>query len=408
MKSRTVALLVAIIAACGVPLTAQRPSDAAVRLTERLKAAVDRGDVPGVVVIAADRNRVIYQGAFGFRDKGHRVPMTTDTIFRIASMTKAVTSAAVMQLVERGRVRLDDPADKFLPAFRHLQVVDSFSSATGAYTLHAAKRPPTVRELLTHTSGLAYNFVSATVRDFKPRNGDTFEAGPLIFDPGQRWHYGPSTWWLGKLVEAASGKTLEAYVHDNISSPLGMRDTGFNVPAQDQSRVSTLSTREHGALLEQPPAPIPVVTEYRGDGGLFSTALDYIRFEQMVLNDGQLNGARIVSANTIEAMTTNQIGALNVPALKTAMPERSNDFTFVDDGRDKWSLAFLITSRETPGTRSAGSLSWGGIDNTYYWIDPRRGVAGVIMMQFLPFADAKALSVYDTFERGTYEILNGK
>ena len=408
MKPRTVALFVVIIAACGVLLSAQQQSDAAARLNQSLKAAVDRGDVPGVVVIAADRNRIIYQGAFGYRDKGHRVPMTTDTIFRIASMTKAVTSAAVLQLVEQGRVKLDDPADKFLPAFRHLQVVDSFSATTGAYTLHAAKRPPTVRELLTHTSGLAYNFVSATVRDFKPRNGDTFDAGPLIFDPGQRWYYGPSTWWLGKLVEAASGKTLEAYVHDSIARPLGMRDTGFNVPPQDQSRVSTLSTREHGVLVEQPPAPIPVVAEFRGDGGLFSTALDYIHFEQMVLNDGQLNGARIVSPKTIEAMTTNQIGAMGVPALKTAMPERSNDFTFVDDGRDKWSLAFLITSREMPGRRSAGSLSWGGIDNTYYWIDQRRGVAGVIMMQFLPFADAKALSVYDTFERGTYEILGGK
>jgi CubicO group peptidase (beta-lactamase class C family) len=151
--------------------------------------------------------------------------------------------------------------------------------------------------------------------------------------------------------------------------------------------------------------PIPTVTEFRGDGGLFSTAVDYIRFEQMVLNDGRFNGTVVLSPKSIAAMVANQIGSLNVSALKTAMPERSSDFTFVDDGRDKWDLGFLITSRGTPGKRSAGSLSWGGINNTYFWIDRTRGVAGVIMMQFLPFADAKALAVYDAFERGAYEIL---
>jgi len=173
------------VSACGVLLTAQAPT-AVARLNERLQAAVGRGDVPAVVAIAADRTRVIYSGAFGMRDAGHRQPMTADTIFRIASMTKPVTSVALMQLVEQGRVMLDDPADKYLPAFRNLQVFDSFSTATGAYTLHRAARPPTVRELLTHTSGLAYNFVSPTVRDFKPREGEVFEAGPLVFEPGQR------------------------------------------------------------------------------------------------------------------------------------------------------------------------------------------------------------------------------
>jgi len=358
------------------------------------------------VALAADRNGIIYSGAFGARDAGQRRPMMADTIFRIASMTKAVTSAALMQLVEQRRVALDDPADKYLPGFRHLQVVDSFSSATGAYTVRPARRPPTVRELLTHTSGLAYNFVSPTVRDFKPRDGDTFEAGPLVFDPGERWHYSPSTLWVGRIVETVSGRTLEAYLHDRVFEPLGMRDTSFNVRPDEQPRVATVHNRQRdGSLVEQPSAPIPAVTEFRGDGGLFSTAVDYVRFEQMVLNDGRFNGAVVLSPTSIDAMAANQIGALSVAALRTAMPERSSDFTFVDDGRDKWGLGFLITARETPGKRSAGSLSWGGIDNTYFWIDRRRGVAGVIMMQFLPFADTKALGVYDSFERGTYELL---
>jgi len=393
------------VSACGVLLTAQAPT-AVARLNERLQAAVGRGDVPAVVAIAADRTRVIYSGAFGMRDAGHRQPMTADTIFRIASMTKPVTSVALMQLVEQGRVMLDDPADKYLPAFRNLQVFDSFSTATGAYTLHRAARPPTVRELLTHTSGLAYNFVSPTVRDFKPREGEVFEAGPLVFEPGQRWHYGPSTLWVGKIVEAVSGRTLEAYLHERVFDPLGMRDTSFNVRTEDQARVATADTRRpDGSFAEAPAAPIPTVTEFRGDGGLFSTAVDYIRFEQMVLNDGRFNGTVVLSPKSIAAMVSNQIGSLNVSALRTAMPERSSDFTFVDDGRDKWGLGFLITSRGTPGKRSAGSLSWGGINNTYFWIDRNRGVAGVIMMQFLPFADSRALAVYDAFERGAYEIL---
>jgi CubicO group peptidase (beta-lactamase class C family) len=406
MRHARLAFVVGIIAVSGVLGAAQAPADAVARLDQRLKAAVERGDVPGVVALAADRNGIIYSGAFGARDAGRRRPMTADTIFRIASMTKAVTSAALMQLVEQRRVALGDPADKYLPGFRHLQVVSSFSSATGEYTVRPARRPPTVRELLTHTSGLAYNFVSPTVRDFKPRDGDTFEAGPLVFDPGERWIYGPSTLWVGRIVETVSGRTLEAYLHDRVFEPLGMHDTSFNVRPEEQPRVATVHNRQRdGSLVEQPSAPIPAVTEFRGDGGLFSTAVDYIRFEQMVLNDGRFNGAVVLSPKSIDAMAANQIGALRVAALRTAMPERSSDFTFVDDGRDKWGLGFLITARETPGKRSAGSLSWGGIDNTYFWIDRRRGVAGVIMMQFLPFADTKALGVYDSFERGTYELL---
>jgi len=409
MRPARLAFVVGIVAISGVLRAAQAPVDAVARLDQRLKAAVEGGDVPGVVALAADRSGIIYSGAFGSRDDGQRRPMTTDTIFRIASMTKAVTSAALMQLVEQQRVALDDPADKYLPAFHHLQVIQSFSSTTGAYTVRPGRRAPTVRELLTHTSGLAYNFVSPTMRDFKPRDGDTFEAGPLVFDPGERWHYGPSTLWVGRIVEAVSGRTLEDYLHDRVFQPLGMRDTSFNVRPEDQSRVATVHNRQHGgSFVEQPSGPIAPVTEFRGDGGLFSTAIDYIRFEQMVLNDGRLNGAVVLSPASIDAMAANQIGALSVSALKTAMPERSSDFTFVDDGRDKWSLGFLITARDMRGKRSAGSLSWGGINNTYFWIDRRRGVAGVIMMQFLPFADTKALGVYDTFERGTYEILDKK
>jgi len=413
MKYRALRLwvLASAIAISGVLQAAQTTvrtpatSPAITRLDQRLRIAVDRGEVAGLVVVASDRKGVIYTGAFGTSDVGHGRPMTSSTIFRIASMTKPITSTALMQLVEQHRIGLDDRADKYLPAFKNLQVFDSFDDQSRAYALRPAKRPPTVRELMTHTSGLAYNFVSPVVRDFTPRRGESYEVGPLLFDPGERWHYGPSTYWIGRIVESVSGMTLEAYLRERLFDPLAMPDTSFNVRPEEQSRVATVHLRQRdGSLTEQPATAIPVVTQFRGDGGLFSTAADYIRFEQMVLNDGALNGHRVLAPETVRAMAQNQIGTLGVVALKTAMPERSSDFTFVDDGRDKWGLGFLTTARQVAGKRSAGSLSWGGIDNTYFWIDQQRGIAGVILMQMLPFADVKALNVYDAFERGIYEI----
>ena len=374
-------------------------------LDQTLRAAVDRGDVAGVVTLATDRKGVIYSGAVGSRDQSHGAPMTNDTIFRIASMTKPVTSVALMQLVEQRLVALDDPADKYLPAFRDLKVFESFDSRTGAYTLRPARRAPTVRELLTHTSGLGYPFVSPTMRDFKPREGEKYEAGPLLFEPGTRWQYGPSTLWVGKIVEAVSRQTLEDYLQEHILRPLGMPDTSFNVPRGKQDRVPTVRLRQaNGSLVERPQGELPVVKEFRGDGGLYSTARDYMRFERMIVNDGELDGRRLLAAETVRLMAQNNIGTLPVLALKTAIPEQSRDFTIIDERSDRWGLGFLIRGRAAPGMRSPGSLSWGGIDNTYFWIDRQRGIAGVVLMQMLPFTDEKALAAADAFERGVYEL----
>jgi len=377
-------------------------------LSGTLQAAVARGDVPGVVVMAATRDRVIYQGAFGKADAAAGRQMTMDAIFQIASMTKPVTSAAAMQLVEQHKLSLDDPAEKYLPELSDLKVFESFDAATGAYTLRAPKTKVTVRQLFTHTSGIGYGFTSPVTRDFKPRAGETYTDGPLLFDPGTQWIYGDSIGVLGRIVEKLSGQTLEDYFRERILGPLKMTDTSFNVPEAKQARRVTVHSREGGRadapLIERPNQPQRAVTRFNGGGGLFSTAGDYIRFERMILNGGTLDGARILSADSVAAMRRNQIGAVGVRALKTAFPAMSMDFSFVDDGKDKWGLGFLITSAHAAGKRSAGSLSWGGINNTYFWIDPQRGVAGVILMQFLPFADTKALSVYDAFERGVYQL----
>jgi methyl acetate hydrolase len=381
-------------------------------LDTSLRGAVERKDVPGVVTLITDRERVLYQSAFGVADVATGRPLTSDALFRIASMTKPVTSVALMQLVEQGRIGLDDPGEKYLPELAGLKVLESFDATTGDYRLRPASRPPTVRHFLTHTSGLAYAFTSAIWRDFKPRNGETYPfGGPLLFDPGERWHYSTSTDVVGKLVEAVSGQNLEDYFREHIFAPLKMDDTSYNVPEAKGPRLvaqqQRAGERMDGAVELQKPQPGLTIAAPVGGGGLASTADDYGRFVCMLLIGGTLVGVCVLKAETVALMGQNHIGAVSVPALKAALP-RSADFTFIADGRDKWGLGFLITADQVQGKRSPGSLSWGGINNTFFWIDPTRGIAGVIMMQYLPFADAKALAVYDAFERGAYQLVNAE
>ena len=376
-------------------------------------AAVERGagrrrqagDIPGVVAVVVDRRGIIYQGAFGKADVATGKPLTADAIFRIASMTKPITSTAAMQLFEQGKFRLEDPAEKYLPDLANMKVFESFDQATGAYTLRPAARPVTIRHLLTHTSGLSQNFTSPIVRDFKPRAGEQYPAGPLLFDPGDQWIYGTSLDWVGRLVESLSGMPLEAYFRERILGPLNMNDTFYNLPQDKHARVVPVHKRRADGTFELDPAQPPFsIPRPIGGGGLSSTVADYSRVLRMFLNQGTLDNVRILSPDSVKLMSANQIGSVGVRALKSAMAERSSDFTFVDDGRDKWGIGFLMTPNGRPGKRSAGSLSWGGINNTYFWIDPARGIGGIILMQLLPFADSKALAVYDSFERAAYQL----
>jgi CubicO group peptidase (beta-lactamase class C family) len=409
-KTAGIVVTMGIVLAASFGTVRAQNSPGSAAIDASLRGAVERDDVPGVVALVTDRQRVLYQGAFGVADVATGRALTADALFRIASMTKAITSLAAMQLVEQGRFGLDDPVEKYLPEFAELKVFESFDPATGEYRLRPASKPPTVGHVLTHTSGLGYPFTSATWRDFKPRAGETYPfGGPLLFDPGERWHYGTSTDVVGRLVEVVSGQKLEDYFRQHIFAPLKMSDTSYNVPQDKAARLVAAQQRAgdrmDGAIVLQTPQPGLTIAAPIGGGGLASTASDYGRFVRMLLNGGELDGARVLKAETVALMGQNHIGAVSVPALKTALP-RSADFSFIADGRDKWGLGFLITVDQVPGKRSPGSLSWGGINNTYFWIDPSRGIAGVILMQYLPFADAKALALYDAFERGAYQLVS--
>ena len=376
-----------------------------------LRAAVVSGKTPGIVAAAATDKGPLYAGAFGKRNAETGPDMTLDSVFWIASMTKAVTTTASMQMVEQGKLSLDAPAGDILPELRAPQVLEGFDPS-GAPRLRPAKRPITLRQLLTHTAGFSYDLWNADIGRYEKYahlpelitcKNDALKA-PLVFDPGDQWQCGTNIDFAGKMVEHVSGQRLEEYFHQHIFGPLGMADTSFRLSPAQRSRLVSMHARQPDGSFKPIEFEMPQNPEfYMGGGGLYSTAPDYLKFAQAFLHQGSLNGAQVLRPETVAEMERNQIGEINVVKLKTVQPQSSADAEFFPGMVKKWGLGFMINTETAPTGRSAGSLAWAGLANTYFWIDPSKRVAGVIMMQFLPFADAGALEAFAGFEKAVYQ-----
>lgn len=368
------------------------------------EAALAAANLPGAVALVTDSRETRYLRAFGMADATAGVPMREDTLFQIASMTKALTSTAALQLVERGQLALDAPIGAILPDLADLPVLEGFDPA-GQPVLRAARTPVTLRHLLLHTAGCGYTFMDETLLRCAKAGPKTAPGSreslrlPLLFDPGTQWQYGTGTDWVGLAVEAVSGMALQDWFDRELTGPLGMGATRFHAD------LPATATQVHARGGESGFVTVPMVLGgggyQSGGGGLSSTASDYARFLRMVLRGGELDGVRVVSPETARLMREDALPAsLSAGVLTSALPQLATAFDPLPGQRGGWTLGgFLANTGTGPAGRSPGSLHWAGILNCYYWIDPARDIAGVILAQLAPFADPGALSAFAALER---------
>jgi CubicO group peptidase (beta-lactamase class C family) len=377
--------------------------------TDRIAKLLSTGNVPGVAVAAVFPDGEIVSAAAGVRDVATGAAMSPDSVVWIASMTKAITAAAAMQQVEQGKLSLDAPIAGVLPQLRDLKVLEGFD-AGGKPKLRPARVPVTLRHLLTHSSGFVYDMWNADMSRYLELTGTPGIIScanaaldlPLVFEPGSAWDYGIGIDWAGKAVEAVSGKSLGVYLADNLFRPLGMRDTGFRIRDDQRARLARMHARTPEGIIAID-FEIPQAPEFEmGGGGLYSTVGDYLRFTRMILEGGVLDGVRVLAAPTVAQMSQNAMGDLRCRAMKSVAPGSTNDVDFL--AGMQWGLSFLINPEALPTGRSAGSLAWAGLANSYFWIDPAKQVAGVYATQLLPFFDADAVALFGEFESAVYQM----
>jgi methyl acetate hydrolase len=395
---------------CALTCVSCTPTEVASPIDAVLASGVENGRISGVIAIAATSDGIIYEGTAGVRDVSSNTKMTVDTIVQIFSMTKAITSVAVMQLVDQGEIELDQPVSGYLPRLAGVEVFERFD-ADAEPILRASKSPVTIRQLLTHTSGYVYEIWNKDAARYVASGnaasifdgGDDFIDMPLFFDPGTKWEYGIGTDILGVLIEVISGQSLDDYFREHIFTPLGMADTYFILPEEKLLRLATAYAKSNQGELTPIPYSRPSGDFFSGGGGLSSTAGDYVRFLRAILNGGELDGVRLLTAASVDLMAQNHIGDLEAAdSVVSLAPKLSNDFDFMPDSVDKFGLGFLINTDPVPGGRSAGSLAWAGLYNSYYWIDREKDICGVLITQILPFYDADVLALLNEFETAVY------
>lgn len=371
----------------------------------KFEAAVEAANLPGAAAIVVDKEGAIFAHAVGSASTATLAPMALDTKCQIASMTKALVSVAAMQLVEQGKLQLDEPIGALLPDLAEPDILTGFDDA-GVPQLRKATRPVTLRHLLTHTAGLGYFFVQSDILRYYmhagiPQPGE--RAGvemPLMFEPGERWEYSVATDWVGFAVEAASGMRLRDYLTSNVLAPLGMNATAFYDTPPDG--LASVHVRKPEGGFDISPVFLTNAEFDSGGGGLVSTAQDYARFLRAMLREGELDGTRILKAETVAEMGRNQIGDLRAGYMASSMPELAGAFDNFPDMHTGWGLGFLLNPEPGPNGRAAGSMAWAGIFNSYYWIDPASEKAGVFVTQMSPFGDPGALEAFGALERMAY------
>ncbi|MDX8152965.1 serine hydrolase domain-containing protein [Patulibacter brassicae] len=380
------------------------------RLDAILQQAVDRSAVPGLSAVVVDRDGVRYAGHAGaLRADG---PAVDDrTLFRWASTTKALASVAALQLVEQGRLGLDDDAATHVPEIGALQVLEGFDGDEPR--LRPPSRTPTVRELLTHTAGFGYHFLNADLLRYLELTGKpsvftgqkaALTDVPMVRDPGQAWEYGTNTDWLGLVVEAVSGQTLGAYLAEHVLGPLGAEDVTFRPTGEQRSRTMPIHARTpDGGLLEIPLDLAPDPDWEAGGHGLVGPASAYARFLQSMLRDGELDGARLLRPETVALAFSDQLAGAPMPTdgIRSADPQFSNDVP-PSPVPESWGLGFHLVHADVPGMRSSGTGDWAGLFNLYYWIDREAGLAGMVLTQLLPFFDAAVVETFQALEVESY------
>jgi CubicO group peptidase (beta-lactamase class C family) len=366
-----------------------------------LSEAVGSGTLHGVVAMVVDRDEVLYAGAAG--DAG------PETMFRNASMTKAVATTGALQLVEQERLALDQTVESVLPEFAELQVIEGFDGDSPILRPPAAKA--TIRQLMTHTAGLGYFFLNERLFRYGPAVGlpNPLEGkkislnAPLSADPATAWEYGVNVDWLGLAVERLTGQTLGGYLAEHVYGPLGMTDSTFCPSDEQRARLMPVRLRAEDGTLQPTELDLPADPEWDAAGhGSYGTARDYARFIRAWLNDGELDGNRILAASTVATAFEDHIEGIPLPEImRSCVPELSNDVPALPVPQG-WGLGFHLVKDDLPGMRSAGTGDWAGIFNTYYWIDRAANVGGLLMTQVLPFFDARVVEALLAFEVGVY------
>lgn len=371
-----------------------------------LEIAVSEAQVPFVVASVADRNGVSYEGAAG--DAGYYRKADNRTIFRIFSMTKAIGSTMAAIMIERGKLSLDTPVAAVLPEWDDLSVCESMQA--GKPVLRRPRTQATLRHLATHTSGLEYEFWNSDVAAYMAATGHpsvlsgTLESMkyPLMTDPGTRWGYGPNIDWLCRMVAAADGRSIDRFCQEEILMPLGMFSTRFELLPDDAAQLANVHIRAADRKFLPVDINPPTNPEFYGMGhALYSTIRDYMRFCRMILNAGTLNGVRILGPEGISLLSNDQMGGPRFTKMVSSslLTEDVDMFPGLPVGH---TLGFLQNQADVPGQRRSGSLTWAGVLNTHFWIDPKAGLTAVIMTQSLPFADTPLMKFYRDFERVVY------